>query len=356
MDPPKLETKKCPFHRGLAGLKCPLSRRGRRVPLLLGAAALIASNLHTSVQGLILPAALQLMRKNSPSGVRVLRRPILKREVPPIPPLETVPVLADVPPPPPAKTSPVVVDPFETFVQMRTGSASGPGSSPSGHVYWVGSGTLYEAYSGKELARFEGFDVAKGVRIGPDTVRQLSRKVFWFRDPHTGEVMTEHEGKPVRPIVYDSQVIDYHRGTNGSDDITYTVQNSSRDLHDLPKMKITSSTIGKNMLINVPVFVDINIPNVGRYKAWEFYDYNVDPSFSPDCPPSAVWCRQGSMPPFNTDGNSVMRFTGHRLDSFDELPKSMKEMVETNFPLFRSPPEDECEIGKLKGNDNCSID
>lgn len=323
MHSPLLETSKCPF-----------SRRSRRVPFLFCAAAIIASNLHTSVQGLILPAALQLLRSNSPGAVGVLRRTILKR---------------DVPPPPPIPTVPLVTDPFETFVQMRTGSGVGPGTSPSGHVYWVGSGTLYEAYSGKELALFEGFDVAKGIRIGPDTVRQLSRKVFWFRDPQTGEVITEHEGKPVRPIVYDSQVIDYHRGVGGSGDITYTVQNSSRDLKDLPKMKITSKMIGSNMMINIPVFVDINIPNVGRYKAWEFYDYVVDPSFPEERPPSAVWCRQGSAPPFNTDGNSVMRFTGYRVDTFDELPKSMQDMVDTRYPLFRSPPEDECEVAKLNG-------
>ena len=100
---------------------------------------------------------------------------------------------------------------------MRLGLGSGPGSSPSG-VYWVGGGTLREAYTGRTIATFEGYDVGTGVRLSRDRIRQISRKIFWFRDPVTGELMTEYDGRPVRPIVYDAQVIDYRRRRDGDDD------------------------------------------------------------------------------------------------------------------------------------------
>lgn len=92
------------------------------------------------------------------------------------------------------------------------------------------------------------------------------------------------------------------------------------------------------------VFLDIAMPEErggGRYQAWEFYDYNVDPTFSPDRPPTAVWCRQGCIPPFNTDSKAVLRFSGYRVDSYDELPERMRVEVERAYPHFTEPPRDE---------------
>jgi len=244
-----------------------------------------------------------------------------------------------------------IQDPFEVWGKMRLGLGTGPGSSPEG-VFWVGGGALYEAYSGKQLAIFEGFDVGTGVQMSDNHIRQFSRKIFWFRDPITKEIMTEYEGMAVRPILYDSQMIDYHRAKDGS--ITYSVEASSRLLKDaLPKMKITSQMAGPNqMLINVPVFLDIPIPEErggGRYQAWEFYDYNVDPSFPANRPPTAAWCRQGSVPPFNMDSQAVLKFSGYRVDSFKELPDRIRREVEQAYPHFKGPPRDEEEVGVNSG-------
>merc|ERR1719253_112784 len=174
-------------------------------------------------------------------------------------------------------------------------------------------------------------------------MRQLSRKIFWFRDPSTGEIMEEFNGKPVRPIIYDSQMIDYHRDMDGS--ITYSVEASSRDLEDMPKSKITSQMAGSNqMMINVPVFIDIPITTPqgkGRYQAWEFYDYSFDPSFPEDRLPTIAWSRQGMVPPFIMDSTAVMKFSGYRVDSFDELPERMRLEVERAYPHFKAPPKDE---------------
>ena len=236
-------------------------------------------------------------------------------------------------------------DPFDVWGKMRLGLGSGPGSNSDG-VFWVGGGSLYHAYSGEILATFEGFDIGKGIQISDNHIRQLSRKIFWFRDANTGEIMTEYEGKPVKPIVYDSQMIDYHRGDDGS--ITYSVEASLRLLKGaLPNMKITSQMAGPHqMMINIPVFLDVPMPEEmggGRYQAWEFYDYNVDPTFPSDRPPTAVWCRQGSVPPFNMDSKAVLRFTGHRCDSYDDLPERMRMEVESSYPHFKEPPADEDE-------------
>ena len=244
------------------------------------------------------------------------------------------------------------VDPFEVWGKMRLGLGSGPGSNSDG-VFWVGGGSLYHAYSGEILATFEGFDIGKGIQISDNHIRQLSRKIFWFRDVNTGEIMTEYEGKPVKPIVYDSQMIDYHRGDDGS--ITYSVEASLRLLKGaLPNMKITSQMAGPHqMMINIPVFLDVPMSEEmggGRYQAWEFYDYNVDPTFPSDRPPTAVWCRQGSVPPFNMDSKAVLRFAGHRCDSYDDLPERMRMEVERSYPHFKEPPADEDEALQQAAN------
>ncbi len=237
-------------------------------------------------------------------------------------------------------------DPFEIWGKMRLGLGTGAGSNPDG-VFWVGGGAMYEVYSGKILAIFEGFDIGKGVQITDNHIRQLSRKIFWFRDPESNDILTQYEGKPVNPIVYDSQVIDYHRVSDGS--ITYSVEASLRVLKDaLPKMKITSHMAGpQQMMINIPVFLDIPMPNNdnaagggGRYQAWEFYDYNVDTTFSKNKPPTAVWCRQGSVPPFNMDSKAVLRFSGYRVETYNDLPERMRVEVERAYPHFQEPPKD----------------
>lgn len=239
-------------------------------------------------------------------------------------------------------------DPFEIWGKMRLGLGEGPGSNSDG-VFWVGGGHLYDPHSGEQLAIFEGFDIGKGIQFADNHIRQLSRKIFWFRDPITGEIMEDYNGEPVTPIVYDSQMIDYFKGEDGS--ITYSVEASLRHLKDvLPKMKVTSQMVGAHQcMIQVPVFIDLELPGRGRYQAWEFYDYSVDPSFPEDRPPTASWSRQGSVPPFNMDSKAVLRFTGYRCDNFGDLPDRMKEEVLNHYPQFVSPPKDEEEVEGVLG-------
>ena len=86
-----------------------------------------------------------------------------------------------------------------------------------------------------------------------------------------------------------------------------------------------------------------------RYQAWEFYDYSVN-IHNNENPPIVSWTRQGSTPPFCTDGNGVTRARGYRVNSFEELPQSTKEYVNENCPLFRGAPQSMEEVDRLLGN------
>ena len=268
------------------------------------------------------------------------------------------------------------VDSFSEFCLMRLGvdpsasrhdNAHTPGESSA--VYWVGTGELYEAYSGRLLARFEGFDVGKGVILDDDDageecshVRQFSRKIFWWRHPESNEIMTEYNGKPIKPIRYDYQVFDYRRptsdegGTSPSTDfscigtelppILPSIVSGPREVPVLP---ITAETSGRNRLaFQCPVFIDVETP-MGSYQAWENYDYTHDITYPDGQPPICVWARQGAAAPFVENGKGVMRSRAYRVENYGDVPASIRNLVEKDeYKLFRQPPIDMAEVERLQ--------
>ena len=270
--------------------------------------------------------------------------------------------------------APSKLDSFAEFCLMRLGldlsssdddSPSSPGASPT--VYWVGTGELYEAYSGRLLAKFEGYDVGTGVLVDDDQshVRQFSRKIFWFRDPMTNEIMTEYNGEVVRPIRYDYQVFDYRRpppSENDREDVKTEFACIGTELppilpsivsgpREVPVLPITAETSGSNRLaFQCPVFIDVETP-IGAYQAWENYDYTHDITYPEGQPSICVWARQGSNPPFVENGKGVMRSRAHRVDRYEDVPDSIRELVEGDggeYQLFRHPPKDMAEIERLQ--------
>jgi hypothetical protein len=295
-------------------------------------------------------------------------------------------------------------DLFDVFVKMRTGvnySASDaavpdptaaaisaiPAVDDGGAVFWAGSGALYEAYSGRILAKFEGFDVGRGIVLHrndnddansnnsndrrPSVVRQLSRKIFWFRDPNTNEVFHSFKGEPVVPIMYEYQAFDYYRPPtpssaakvnsmlgNQHDEVVVAIPKVVSGPRNVPVSPITGRTVlddVNTVLFQAPVFCDLDLGTDVRYQAWEFYDYNVDRSG--ERPPSAVWCRQGNNPPFvpmkdnSSNAMGVLRFVGSRVNQFDHLPQSIQQFIasdENAYGLFRRPPADMAEIEQLE--------
>lgn len=250
-------------------------------------------------------------------------------------------------------------DTFDTFVTMRTGvdlnnnndptdPSTGSGGS-SDTVFWMGEGQLYESPSGKILANIDGFDVSKGVQISDNHIRQFSRKIFWFRDPVTNELLTEYNGMPVKPIKYDWQVFDLKRGFNkGDPSMTPILPSVVKGPRSVPCMPVKPRYAGSDVILyQCPLFIDIKTPK-GTYQAWEFYDYTIDTTHDVNRPPSLSWSRQGSNPPFINDGNGVMHFLGHRLEKFEDLPDHIKQLVEEEYSLFKAPPENMEEIHKLE--------
>ena len=263
-------------------------------------------------------------------------------------------------------------DTFETFVTMRTGIdlSKKDADYDAGYTndkvsFWTGQGQLFESPSGKLLANIDGFDVSKAIRINDNLVRQFSRKIFWFRDPITNLLMDEYQGEEVKPIKYDWQVFDYKRGKpvkvpphmdqqSNDPGLVPIMPSIVKGVRRVPCQPIIPRYAGpKTLLYQMPLFIDIETPR-GRYQAWEFYDYTIDLADGDDSvvnfhrPPSVTWTRQGSNPPFASDGDGVMHFLGHRCDCFEDLPDHMKNLVEQDYHSFRGPPAGMDEVNELE--------
>jgi len=230
---------------------------------------------------------------------------------------------------------------------MRTGLGTGNGACDM--VFWTSEGQLYDSPSGELLANVEGFDVSRGLKMDDGHVRQFSRKIFWFRDPKTNEIMSEFNGKVVTPIKYDWQVFDYNRGENKKDPSMTTILPSVlKGPRLVPCMPIVPTYAGSEQIMyQCPLFIDVETSNGGRYQAWEFYAYSMGMTYDENRPASASWSRQGPTPPFdNEDG--VMHILSHRLTSFEDLPKELRILVEEEFPLYKEAPCDMEEIERLE--------
>lgn len=252
-------------------------------------------------------------------------------------------------------------DSFDLFVKMRSGLGTGNGSNDI--VFWTGEGEIYESPSGKLLAKIDGMEVSKAIYLDKekDRARIFSRKIFWYRDKDTNEIITEFDGMPVQPIRYDWQVFDVERSTTSSANMNtqqpqrdplinpLTIQ-AVRSPRLTPPTPITPRIAGsKNQLwFNIPLFLDFKLPGGrGCYQAWELYDYSIDATFPDNRPPSLGFTRNGSIPPFVNDGRGVMHFQCNRVNTFDELSESLRSLIETDYVLFRTPPSNIEEVDRL---------
>lgn len=227
---------------------------------------------------------------------------------------------------------------FESFLKARVGTGE--------PVYWYSVGEVYSSPDGALLARMEGFDTARLVRdeTDPHTAYQLSRKTFVYRDPATNEVFREVNGKPATHIKYPYQYITYKLVDDRMQ--TFVEQGSGAQLRTLgPAEEMVARRVGDVVFFSAPLFLNFETPR-GTYEAFEHYDFFIQPDGS--LPNQLSWMRYGDLPPFLGPGKTVIHLVSWRVESFDDLPDTMKDWVKTDAQLWREPPKDLDEIRELQ--------
>jgi hypothetical protein len=228
---------------------------------------------------------------------------------------------------------------FETFLEARVGTGE--------PIYWYSVGEVYSYPEGKLLARMEGFDTARLVRDedNPQTAYQLSRKTFVYRDPVTNEIFREVDGRKATHIKYDYQYITYQ--LVGDKLLTSVEQGSGPRLRKMgPMDSMTARRLGDVAQFSAPLFLNIETPR-GKYEAFEHYDFFIQPD-GVARPNQLSWLRYGDLPPFLGPGKTIVHLVSWRVDSFDALPETIKEWVESDAQLWREQPKDMDEIRELQ--------
>lgn len=272
-------------------------------------------------------------------------------------------------------------DLFELFVRMRCGE---PGQPP---VFWYAVGDVCRLPDGATLAKLEGVDAARCVRVARHHYRQLSRRIFVFRDARTNKILREVGGAPVRPLRSPAQVIDYRlqgaklvtqvvqqkpmRGDGGVQSRVTTSSESvfARQLSVTPAAAQAQQPPPRIVSFQSPLFTDVALDNGVTLQAYENYDF-----FAVHAPPPASswsfmcnWSRQGSAPPLA--GNAVMKLVMSRATSLAAaLPPSaaclrgrqrddgdaagvdmdLRTYIERHEPMYARPPADMDEVERLR--------
>jgi len=228
---------------------------------------------------------------------------------------------------------------FETFLKARVGTGE--------PIYWYSIGEVYSYPDGKLLARMEGFDTARLMRdeSDPHTAYQLSRKTFVYRDPETNEIFREVDGKKATHIKYPYQYITYK--LEGDKLLTSVEQGSGPRLRKMgPMDTMAARRLGDAAVFSAPLFLNFETPR-GKYEAFEHYDFFIQPD-GVARPNQLSWVRYGDLPPFLGPGRTIVHLVSWRVDSFEELPATIREYAEKDARLWLEPPTDMEEIRKLQ--------
>ncbi|MBX7170457.1 MAG: DUF1838 family protein [Pyrinomonadaceae bacterium] len=226
---------------------------------------------------------------------------------------------------------------FKEFTDMRVGTGE--------PIYWYCIGEIYEYPSGKLVAKVEGIDTARRIKSESNATKvlQLSRKIFFYRDAKTNDLIRESNGMKVEPIAYPYQQITYE--LKGEKLFATVIQGKAPRVQ-----KIESAgdyyvrNFGDNIIFSTPLF--LNFPN---YKAYENYDFFYSPKAKNNQSKyQLTWNRRGNLPPFFGGGDSVFQLVSNRVDKYSDLPKTMRDALESDGKLWMNPPKDLAEIAELQ--------
>lgn len=231
-------------------------------------------------------------------------------------------------------------DLFSKFVEMRVGRGE--------PVYWYCTGELYSYPEGKLIARVEGVDTARYLKSESTSTKavQVSRKTFVYRDPETNEILHEINGRKVTPIEYPYQYITYELKDGKL--LSTVEQGKLPNVQKIgPDGMSRVKRYGSTIVFSAPLFINIETAR-GKYQAYENYDFYYQLKGAGQFPYQLTWNRRGLLPPFFGGGDSVFQLVSYRVDKFEFLPKSMREYLDKDAPMWKEPPRDLKEIAELQ--------
>lgn len=234
---------------------------------------------------------------------------------------------------------------FDKFVSDRAGNGK--------PVYWYSIGTIRSYPKGDLLFEMEGFDAAR--RHTPDEglpkTEQYNRKIYFYRNAETGEILREWKGEPVEPIAYPYQFITYE--LVGDQVETHLEQGvEPRVTRFGPSRQISARSLGDTLVVTAPVYIDFPIPDSDRrIDAFENYDFFLHGDAIAE-PHQLSWIRYGDLPAWaageSETGKAVYHLITWRVEDFRDLPDKLQGYIQQNHPLWMQPPASIDEVRMLQ--------
>lgn len=231
---------------------------------------------------------------------------------------------------------------FRVWISTRVGDGQ--------PIWWYSSGSVRAYPSGELLFFMEGFDSA--VAYWPDPkanlVHQYNRKIYIFRDIATGAVLREWRGKAVEPVAYPYQFITYE--LKGDRVETWVEQGRKPRVQRIgPGSNMSARKVGDTYVFTAPVYLDFPIPGgERRYQAFENYDFFVNTDGRAKEPHQLSWLRYGPLGDWADGMESIMHLVTWRVERWADIPANLRGYIESEHPLWRSPPKDLAEIRQLQ--------
>ena len=231
-------------------------------------------------------------------------------------------------------------DVFDDWIQTRIGDGSQP-------VFWKCFGEVYSYPDGELICKMEGVDMGWKKQITEDSILQISRKIFIYTDPVTGEALKSYNGNPVQHIAYPYQLISYVRDNDKMR--TWVTQGSGQRLTTIgPGTQMSARKLGKNIVFSAPLFLNFETPR-GKYEAYENYDFIYNKSAESTADQyQIIWVRYGDRAAFAGKGKGIIQLVCHRVDTWDELPDALKSYIRSEAPMWQGPPNGLEEINSLQ--------
>lgn len=225
----------------------------------------------------------------------------------------------------PARAGGFTPELFDTWIDMRTGGGETD-------VYWYSEGLLKSFPGGEVIAEMVGFDTSTVIRdpADPSKATQLSRKIFYWFDPVTGERLERDA------ISYEYQVKTYELD---GDEIVYGVESRAgkRISHVAPTKNYSVKKVDGTLWFNYAVFIQ---RGTGKFENSDFYIIPGD-DLSDREKYQHSWVSYGVGPIMS---NAV----AWRYTRFEDMPDRITKIVREEAPLWLEPPRTMTEIEQLR--------
>lgn len=251
----------------------------------------------------------------------------------------------------------VPADALEIAKRFQCGAQDGQ------EAVWHFSGNVYARRAGEPdrlLFRGDGFNIRRCISVDdPERGkgwRMVSREVWFYMDPETGEVLRTWDNPWTGETV---DVMHIHNDpVNGRPSYE---RNPDGSPYSIPSLRVEGPYVF--MPFEVPLFYTNPLGGdyqdyVGnKYHAMEIFDFagttsDVFDTAKPTAYPMVSWVRLSTWMPWmemgGRDGMMIFNAMGRKLPGgFEELPPMIKQEVRTNFPIYETaPPADDTRLNE----------